>query len=339
MVQTSQRTANSAAAAERTQLPNHGPQTKASKARGDDVVDDPRSSVLFNDDLLNRLEYLNLVARKIFAGHEAAKRRTKKLGPGIEFADHRDYVPGDDYRYIDWNAAGRSSRLLLRLFEEQQDLCLYILLDVSRSMGLPPPTGSTVPKLHCGIQLTAALAYIALSDLDRVGIAAVSDGINAFFPPARGKNHIFKVLDFLSELTCSGVTQLGQATKSFVHQTRRRGPTVLISDYYDISGYRQALRLLKHHGFDPCAIQLYDANDANPPTLGDATLSDAETGATIDLTISKATHTALELEHQRFCGNLADFCLDKHIPLFLANTQLPFDEVVLALLRCGGILR
>ena len=98
-------------------------------------------SKLFDDEFLKKLEYLYLVSKKLFAGHIRAERRTRKVGSGIEFADHRDYTLGDDFRYIDWNIYGRMDKLLLRLFEEEEDLSIYLLLDSSISLPLPRSRG------------------------------------------------------------------------------------------------------------------------------------------------------------------------------------------------------
>src|SRR5512141_819144 len=101
-------------------------------------------SALFDDRFLKTLEHLHMVSRKVIAGNLRAERRTRKVGSGIEFADHRTYARGDDFRYIDWNLYGRLDKLLLRLFEEDEDLHIYILVDVSDSMSI----GSPLPKLH-----------------------------------------------------------------------------------------------------------------------------------------------------------------------------------------------
>ena len=120
---------------------------------------------LFDSDFLKKLEYLSLVSRRVFRGSLLAQRRTMQLGGGIEFADHREYTPGDDFRYLDWNLYARHDELLLKRFQEEEDLHVYFLLDCSRSMGFGEP-----PKFDFARQVTAALAYIALADLDRVAV-------------------------------------------------------------------------------------------------------------------------------------------------------------------------
>src|SRR5215468_8696574 len=138
---------------------------------------------LFDEGFLKKLEYLAIVSRKVFAGRLRAERRSRKTGAGIEFADHRDYAPGDDIRYLDWNIYGRMDKLLLRLFEEEEDLHVYLLLDASASMRTGRP-----PKLEYPKKVTAALSYVALANLDRVSILPFGgDEAREPLPPARGK--------------------------------------------------------------------------------------------------------------------------------------------------------
>src|SRR5262249_30072316 len=125
----------------------------------------PAPANLFDEGFLKKLEYLAIVSRKVFAGRVRAERRSRKTGAGIEFADHRDYAPGDDIRYLDWALYGRAGKLLLRLFEEEEDLHVYLLLDASASMRTGHP-----PKLDQAMKLAAALAYVTLANLDRVSI-------------------------------------------------------------------------------------------------------------------------------------------------------------------------
>ena len=140
---------------------------------------------LFDSDFLKKLEYLSLVSRRVFRGQLLAQRRTMQLGGGIEFADHREYTPGDDFRYLDWNVFARHDELLLKRFQEEEDLHVYILLDCSRSMAVGDP-----PKFDYARQVAAALGYIALADLDRVAVVAFAGDIVADFPLTRGKARI-----------------------------------------------------------------------------------------------------------------------------------------------------
>src|SRR5271154_6190044 len=188
---------------------------------------------LFDDEFQRKLDYLAIVSRRVFTGRMRAERRTKKSGSGVEFADHRDYQPGDDIRYLDWSVYQRFDRLLVRLFEEEEDLAIYLIVDASASMGFdgassesrrgqhPPRAGGR--NLRYAKRVCAALAYVGLANLDRVSIVSTSDHILDRMPQTRGKARIFKVFRFLKELEASGVTDLEDAMKGFVAQNKRRG--------------------------------------------------------------------------------------------------------------------
>ncbi len=287
---------------------------------------------LFDDELLKKLEYLYIVSRKVFTGRMRAERRTKKTGSGIEFADHRDYTRGDDFRYIDWNIYGRMDKLLLRLFEEEEDLSIYMLLDTSVSMTI----GN---KLPYAMKLVAALCYVGLANLDRVAIQPFAEDLRDRLPPARGKGRIFKVFEFLRGVEAGGLTRLGPSLTRFVQQTKRRGMVVVVSDFYDPTGYEEGLNVLRYNKFEPFVIQLYDEKEANPPLHGDLTLIDCETGEPREVTISAGLLEAYKREHERYCQELSKFCTARAIPFFRTHTGVPFDELVLRIFRAGGFLR
>jgi uncharacterized protein (DUF58 family) len=285
----------------------------------------------FDEQFLKKLEYLYVVSRKVFSGRYRAERRTRKTGSGVEFADHRNYTVGDDLRYLDWSVYGRLDKLLLRLFEEEEDLHIYLLLDVSASM-------AAAGKLDYAERVCAALAYVGLAKLDRVSIVPFGGPSRDRLPTARGKGNIFKVFRFLAAQEPAGKTELGRALEAFVHQTKRRGLAVVISDFYDPNGYEEGLNLLRYHRFEPTILQIYDQNEALPKLRGDVELVDVETGEVREVTISQRALTAYANEHARYCDALAAFCAARSIPYFRADTKIPFDELVLRIFRAGGFL-
>ena len=177
---------------------------------------------LFDSEFLKKLEYLSLISKRVFRGSLMAQRRTMQLGGGIEFADHREYTPGDDFRYLDCNLFARHNELLLKRFQEEEDLHVYFLVDCSRSMAFGDP-----PKFDFARQVAAALAYIALADLDRISVTAFADDIVADFPMTRGKGRILSLLKFLDNLPPSGQdTNLERVATGFIHREQRRGRRV-----------------------------------------------------------------------------------------------------------------
>src|SRR5690606_21977866 len=181
-------------------------------------------TALFDDDFQKKLETLAVVSRRVFAGRTRAQRRTKKRGSGVEFADHRDYAPGDDFRFVDWGIYRRFGRLLVRLYEEEEDLSIYFLVDCSRSMGFADGA-----KFDQARRLCAALAYVGLANLDRITVIGVGSGVESRLPATRGKGQIFKVFRFLESLETSSETDLERALSAFVAQHPRRGLAVLLS--------------------------------------------------------------------------------------------------------------
>lgn len=301
----------------------------------------------FDQSFLKKLEYLHIVAKKVFAGRLRAERRSRKTGAGIEFADHRDYTPGDDLRYLDWAVYGRMGRLLLRLFEEEEDLYIYILVDSSTSMRLGAGSGSLlsrssdgrIAKLGYAAQVAAALAYVGLSNLDRVAVYEFAEALRGQLPAARGKGRIFKVFDFLSAMSPDGQTDLRTALTQFVHRTRRRGVAVVLSDFYDAAGYEEGLNLLRYHRFEPAVIQIIDPHEARPTLRGDLELVDMETGERRQVTLTEAMCAAYARTHAEYCQTLESFCSSRGIGYLRADTDVPFEDLVLRMLREGGFVR
>jgi uncharacterized protein (DUF58 family) len=304
-----------------------GPGARESRAQD-------RSS-LFDDRFLKTLEHLHMVSRKVFTGNLRAERRTRKVGSGIEFADHRTYARGDDFRYIDWNLYGRLDKLLLRLFEEEEDLYIYILVDVSDSMAI----GTPLPKLHYAMQVGAALSYVGLANLDRVAIIPFSDRLIDRLPPSRGKNRIFRVFEFLRHCDIGGKTELAECMKTFVTQNKRRGLAVLISDFYDPAGFEQGLNTLRYNKFEPFVLQVYDQREADPQLHGDLALVDCETGDTREVTVSRSLLEAYKREHEKYCKELEAYCTRYAMAFFRTHTGIAFDQLVLKIFRSGGFLR
>ena len=293
-----------------------------------------RDEDLFDEEFQRRLEVLAIVSRRLVRGRTRAERRSKKTGSGIEFADHRQYTPGDDFRYLDWNLYARTGRLLLRLYEEEEDLSVYVLLDVSRSMAF----GETTRKIDYAKRIAAAIAYVALANLDRVSVVTFEDEVKARLAPTRGKNRIFKVFEFLRGVEAEGRTGTADAMKTFVAQNKRRGVAILISDLYDPDGFEGGINTLRYHKFEPYVIQVFDPVEVRPPLHGDVRLVDNETGEAREVTITPRVLERYAKAHAAYRQRIEDFCTQKHVPYYAIETTVPFDEAVLDILRRGGLV-
>jgi uncharacterized protein (DUF58 family) len=289
---------------------------------------------LFDDEFQRKLDYLALVSRRVFAGRLRAERRTKKSGSGVEFADHRDYQPGDDFRYLDWNVYQRFDKLLVRLFEEEEDLAIYFILDASSSMAF-----GGGEKLRYAKKVCAALAYVGLANLDRVSIVTTTDRVMDRMPETRGKARIFKAFRFLREVAPEGTTDLGDALKTFVAQNKRRGLAVLVSDLYDPSGFEKGINVLRYNKFDPFVVHVVDPAEAKPKLHGDVLVYDCETGDEREVTVTAKVLARFAEAHARYVADIERFCATRQVPYVRASVETPFDEMILRVFRRGGFLR
>jgi uncharacterized protein (DUF58 family) len=293
-----------------------------------------RRAELFDDDFQKKLESLAIVSRRVFAGRMRAERRSKKKGSGVEFADHRDYTAGDDFRSVDWSIYQRFGKLLVRLYEEEEDLSIYFILDTSSSMSF-----GDGKKFDHARRLAAALAYVGLANLDRVTIVSATDAVVARMPTTRGKGRIFKVFEFLSELTPGGTTDLGDAMKTFVAQHKRRGLAVLISDLYDPAGFERGINTLRFNKFEPFVLHVVDQKEARPELKGDVRLYDCETGEEREITVTDSLLDDMARAFHDYQKSIERFCTSRQVPYFAADVSVPFDELVLRVFRRGGFLR
>ncbi len=291
---------------------------------------------MFDADFIKQLEYLSLLSKRMFRGQLLAQRRTMQTGGGIEFADHREYIPGDDLRYVDWNVYARHGDLLLKRFQEEEDLHVYLLLDCSLSMDRSDPDG--VKKSTLGRRIAAALAYIALSDLDRVSVMAYDEKLRSTLPLTRGKDQILTILDFLKNLQCQGErTDLKHVVGEFVQRAPRTGLAIVVSDLFDQDGFREGIDRLRYGRFEPHVVQIHTNEEADPKLLGDVQLIDCETG-----TEKKVTVTERKLKQYRklfaaFLQDVETYCQTQGLSHIRTTTDVPFDEVLLNMMRAAAV--
>lgn len=288
--------------------------------------------MLFDSDFLKKLEYLSLVSRRVFRGQLLAQRRTKQMGGGVEFADHRDYAPGDDFRYIDWNIYARHGDLLLKRFQEEEDMHVYLFLDCSASMKFGQPA-----KFDYARQVAAALAYIALADLDRVSVIAFAGDVIDTFPLIRGKEQVLALLRFLRQLEPVGVeTNLSRVAAGFVHQDNRTGLALIISDLFDPGGFGRGVDVLRHHRYEPNLVQVYDPRERDPDLLGDVELVDAETGQHKNVTVSQRSLRQYRQAFDGFLDSVRTYARSCGLSCAQSSTEVPFDELILRMMRAAG---
>lgn len=292
-----------------------------------------RKTDIFDRQFLSNLQRLSIAVKRPFKGALKGEKRSPKRGTSIEFADYREYVPGDDFRYIDWVLYGRLDRLYLRLFEEEEDLFLYILLDESLSMSFGYPS-----KFETGQRLAAALAYIALTSLNRVQVCTFSHRLTHRFGPKRGKSSIYPLFDFLAAREPMGPSDLGRSLREFNVTTRRKGVLVVISDFLFQEGYKDALAPIVGRGFDIGCLQVMDTAEVDPGMEGDLLLLDSETGEQREVTMSPAAVRRYRERVSAHNADLRDWCFRHRANYTLVTTDMDFRDVVMRYLRLQGFL-
>jgi len=289
---------------------------------------------LFDGEFLKKLEYLNIISKRLFAGQLRAERRTRRRGTGLEFADYRAYVAGDDVRHLDWKAYLRLNRLILKLFEEEEDLPIYFFIDSSQSMNYGQPT-----KLDYARRVAAALCYIGLANLDRVNVVSFADGVKSELPPQRGKGRIFKIFRFLTDIGPSGETDARTSFKTYCTETRRRGLAVVISDFFDGHGFERALDILRHFRHDVFVIHIASHEEIDPKLRGELLLVDAESNQTREITVTPSLLTAYRAEYEKYCEAIETYCGRYQLGYVRTVTDFPFEELVLKVFRQGRFLK
>ena len=299
------------------------------------------TSALFDSAFLAKLEQLHLLARRMFRGDRRAERRTRQTGASLEFADYREYTPGDEPRSIDWHAYGRLERLFVKLYEHEQDLPVTFLVDCSASMSwLPEEKASALTKFDHARRLCAALAYIALANLDRVNIHFFAANSLGELGVARGKSAFHSVLKFLdSPPQPDGPTRLMQGVQALVQRAHRRGLVFVLSDFFDPRGYEEPLSMLLHSQFEVHLLQVLAPEEFAPTVTGDLSLRDVESATALDFTANENLLRRYREEIGKFNDALESFCLRRGIASARVTTDTSFEDTVLRALRDGVMIR
>jgi uncharacterized protein (DUF58 family) len=295
---------------------------------------DTQAQPLLDPQFLARLEQLELVSRKIFLGRMKGERRSKRKGQSVEFADYRNYVIGDDLRHLDWNLFARLDRLFIRLFMEEEDLHVYLLIDNSLSMDFGTPT-----KLHYAKQVAAALGFIGLVSMDRVVVEAFNDRLTQSMPAARGRRSLWRVMDFLQKLEPAGPSDLRRALRSFSLKCSGKGIVVVLSDFMDKGGYAEAMRYLIARQLDIYVIQILSQEEIEPEIVGDLRLVDIEDDDVAEITVSGPLLKRYKQNLAAYRAALYEFCTRRGVACLFTSTQVPFDRLVFSYLRQRGLVK
>jgi len=299
--------------------------------------------MLFDEPTLRKLNTLTLVANKVRAGAMKGDRRSKKRGVSIEFADYRDYVPGDDLRHLDWNVYARLEKPFIKLFEEEEDLAVHLLVDASKSMdwgGTSGEKNGDHNKFDFARKLTAALGTIALSAGDQITIGFLTPtGIGAQYGPARGMHHTLRLLAYLEKQTAAGQTNLNQSLQTYALAARRPGLTFVLTDLFDPNGYESGLGRLQSRGHELVLLHLLAPDELDPQMAGDLRFVDTESGYTQEVSLDGGTRDLYRARLAAWQDEIRLFCQKREIHYLSLSTALPWDKVVLYQMRREGIVK
>ena len=311
--------------------------------------------MLFDEPTLRKLNQLTLVASRIRAGGMQGDRRSTKRGSSVEFADYRNYTPGDDLRRIDWNIYARLDRPFVKLFEEEEDLSVTILLDGSRSMDWPPPP--SVPpfsakssgkwgdergahKFNYALRLAAGLGAVALDAGDQLSVVFLQDGrVAADFGPSRGGASLARLFGFLEGLHPGGQTDLHAALRQALVKPRRPGLVILISDLLSAEGYESGLREWLGRGHQAALIHVLAPDELDPPLAGDLQLVDVETGREQDVSLDGGLRSLYRERARAWVQSIQTDCRKRAVRYLSLTTRQPWDQALLLDMRRAGIVK
>jgi uncharacterized protein (DUF58 family) len=289
-------------------------------------------NALLEASFLQRLQRLQLLVRRPLPGQWKGEHRSPKRGYSVEFADFREYSPGDDLRYVDWKAYGRLDRLYLKQFVEEEDIYVLLLVDCSRSMRFGQPT-----KLLFALQVAAALAYIALCRFHRVGAGLIADGNVLWMHPVRGRQSLIPLLRFLSSPPDGRSTSLAESARQVVKSWRHRGAVYLLSDLMD-EHWHDALRTLLARRHEVILIHTLSPQELQPALMGDLLLVDSESGETREVSLSSAALNQYQRALRQMCKQASALCGHFGGNYLLADTSQSLEQFVLRELRLKGVL-
>ena len=289
---------------------------------------------LLEPEFLARLDTLDVLSRKILQGKLQGERRSKRRGQSVEFADHRRYVAGDDLRFVDWNIYGRLDQLFLKLFMEDQDLTIHIVIDVSGSSSLGEPAKELFIK-----KLAAALGYVSLVNNNRLTISSIREGVKGQLKNMRGRNYIGAMAEFLLGCDCEGGSDFGGSCRELVAGRIGSGIMIVLSDFLFKEGFDTGLRHLISRQYDLYAIQVLSPEELRPELSGDLKLVDIEDADAAEVTISAALLKYYKRNLTAYCNELKEFCSRRGAAYVLADSGDSVETLTLNYLRRIRLLR
>nr|MDA8226563.1 DUF58 domain-containing protein [Desulfitobacterium hafniense] len=256
-----------------------------------------------------------------------------RKGQSVEFADYRSYVAGDDWRQVDWHAYARLERLFVKLFMEENDLMIHLMVDTSGSMAWEDGQ-----KLRLAKQLAGALGYLALVNMEQVGVVALTRGTNRILPLQRGRNAVNRLWGFLHQLEGGGETDLNTNIRQAGKSIKGPGITILISDLLSPSGFQDGLKYLHHLGQQVVVLHILTPEERDPQLLGNFRLVDCETGLEKEVSITPILLQNYRNHVNQFMEGIRQFCLGREMSYQIIGTEENLEDILLRSLRGAEVL-
>lgn len=293
---------------------------------------------VFDESFLRKLEQLSLVADQVRVGVMKGERRSRNKGSSMEFADYRNYTQGDDLRRLDWNIFARLERPFIKLFEEEEDLTVHLLIDASTSMDWPDGEDE-LNKFQYALRLAGALGYIGLVSGDQVTVALVGDGKHQVWGPYRGRGHMMRMLQFLDLGRANGLTELNSSLKHWAVRAYRPGLLFLLTDLFSPLGFEDGLNALQSRGYEVGVVHLLSPDEIAPTVGDDVKFIDVETNAEAEISLDAATLGLYRGRLEGWRSDIASKCAGRGIHYIPVSTDLRWDKLVLQTLRSKGVVR
>jgi uncharacterized protein (DUF58 family) len=290
-----------------------------------------------NPQTLSKLQGLDLQARLIVEGYVAGLHKSPYHGFSVEFAEHREYVPGDDLRYVDWKVFGKTDRYYLKQYEEETNFACYLLLDTSESMRYRSDAAA-VSKLEYGQYIAAAMAYLVLQQQDAVGLATFDVTVRHFIRAASQPSHLKQICHVLDQSPAQGETAMGPIFHDLAERIKKRGVVIIISDFFDeLSSLMLGLKHFRHRRHDVLALQVIDPAEQDFP-FRDPTLFKGLEGLPEQMTEPRSLRKAYQQEFENFLQEFRRGCRDLQMEYALLRTDMPLD-VALSSFLAGRLQR
>ncbi|HUG93627.1 MAG TPA: DUF58 domain-containing protein [Planctomycetaceae bacterium] len=289
---------------------------------------------LLENRTLNRLERLRLNPTRRLTNRSVGEHLSGKGGSSTEFSDYRDYVPGDDTRFVDWNVFARLHRPYLKLYQYEEEMHIVLLVDASSSM-LPED------KFLRARQLAAALGMMGLLNVERVSVY----GCNTFgsqpmlLPPSTGRASLMRLFEFLEELEGGGDYPIEAAVEAVLKRHRGRGIVVVLSDFLTFGDLTRPFNLLYSAGLETFAIQILAPSEIDPEITGDLRFVDSETGQTLDISSAETLLGVYQEHREALAADLEMLCRRRSGRFLSVNSQTPVETLLLDTLRRQGWVR